>query len=167
MKSGIALRASLMGPALSLLAAAPVSAGTSTSQFRITLTIQAECKLTVANDIAFGTTGIIQSALSADGSFGAQCTNSTPYNIGLNAGAGTGATVAVRKMSAKAGGAVNYMLYRDAAATQIWGDTISTNTLSTIDKGAVQTFTVYGRVPAQAAPAAGNYSDTVQVVITY
>lgn len=160
MKPGIALRASLMSPALALLAAAPVSAGTSPSQFRVTLTIQAECKLTVANDIAFDT-------ISADGSIGEQCTNSTPYSIGLNAGAGTGATVNVRKMSATAGGAVNYMLYRDAAATQIWGNTISTNTIAATGAGAVQTFTVYGRVRAQTAPTAGSYSDTVQVVITY
>ncbi len=167
MKPGIALRASLMSPALALLAATPVSAGTSTSQFRVTLTIQAECKVTAANDIAFGTTGVIQSTISADGSIGAQCTNSTPYNIGLNAGAGAGATVSVRKMSATAGATVNYMLYRDAAATQIWGDVISTNTMAATGNGGVQTFTVYGRVPAQTTPAAGNYSDTVQVVITY
>lgn len=111
MRPGIAFRASLMSAALALLAAVPVSAGTSTSQFRVTLTIQAECKVTAANDIAFGTTGVIQSTISADGSIGAQCTNSTPYNIGLNAGAGSGATVNVRKMSATAGGTVNYMLF--------------------------------------------------------
>ena len=157
MTPGIALRASLMSPALALLAATPVSAGTSTSQFRVTLTIQAECKLTAANDIGFG----------ADESIGAPCVDGTPYSIGLNAGAGTGATVNVRKVSATGGGTMIYMLYRDAAATQIWGDTISANPLSTTGNGAVQTFTVYGRVPAQSTPAAGNYSHTIQVVITY
>lgn len=167
MKHGIALRASLMGPALSLLAAAPVAAGTSASQFRVTLTIQAQCKIIAANDVASDATGVIQSGIGADGSMGAQCANSTPYSIGLNAGAGSGATVTIRKMATTADGAVNYMLYRDAAATQIWGDTINTNTLAATGAGAVQTFTVYGRVPAQTTPAAGNYTDTVQVVITY
>jgi spore coat protein U-like protein len=142
-------------------------AGTSTSQVRVTLTVQAECKLTSTTDIAFGTAGVIQAAITGTGTIGVQCTNTTPYNIGLNVGAGTGATVAIRKMTSAAGGTIEYSLYRDAAFTQLWGDTIATNTLAATGNGAVQSFTINGRVPAQTTPAAGNYTDTVQVVVTY
>ena len=167
MKPGIALRASLMGPALSLLAAAPAAAGVSTGQFRVRLTIQTECKLAVANDVGFGATGDLPPATNDNELIGAQCAASAPYNVGLNAGAGSGATVAVRRMGATTGEAENYTLCRDAAATQIWGDTISSNTLPATSNGAVETFTVYGRAPARTTTPAGNFSDTVQVVITY
>ena len=96
-----------------------------------------------------------------------QCTNTTPYNVGLNAGAGPGATVTTRRMTSGAGAAVNYQLYRDSARTQIWGDTVSSNTAAGTGNGAVQTLSVYGVVPAQTTPAAGNYTDTVQVTVTY
>lgn len=150
-----------------MLAPIAAQAGTSTSQFKVTLTVQAECKLTSASDIAFGTTGVIQSALTSTGTIGVQCTNTTPYNIGLNAGAGAGATVTTRRMSASTGATIDYALYRDSGLTQVWGDTVNSNTLSGTGSGAVQTHTVYGRVPAQTTPAAGNYTDTVQVVVTY
>jgi len=167
MKQGIALRASLMGPALSLLAAAPAAAGASTGQFRVTLTIQAECKLKVANDVGFAAMGDFPSATNDNEFIGAQGAGRAPYNIGLNAGAGSGATVPVRRMATTVGEAENYTLFRDAAATQIWGDTISSNTLPANSNGAVETFTVYGRVPARTMTPAGHFSDTVQVVITY
>jgi spore coat protein U-like protein len=142
-------------------------AGTSTSQFKVTLTVQAECKLTSTTDVAFGNTGVIQSVLSATGAIGVQCTNTTPYNIGLNAGTGSGATAATRKLTSGAGATIDYSLYRDSAHTQVWGDSIGSNTLAGTGNGAVQSHTVYGRVPVQNTPAPGAYSDTVQVVVTY
>jgi spore coat protein U-like protein len=142
-------------------------AATATSQFQVTMTLQAECKLTSASDLSFGTSGVIQTAINATSAIGVQCTNTTPYNVGLNAGAGSGATVSLRKMTSASGATVNYQLFRDSARTQTWGDTISTNTASGTGNGAVQTLTVYGTVPAQTTPAAGSYTDTVQITVTY
>jgi spore coat protein U-like protein len=142
-------------------------AGTSTSQFKVTITVQADCKLTSTTDLAFGNTGVIQAAITSNAAIGVQCTNTTPYNLGLNAGAGAGATVAMRKMTSGAAALIDYSLYRDAAFTQPWGDTVASNTLGGTGNGAVQTLTVYGRVPIQNTPAPGNYSDTVQVVVTF
>lgn len=157
-----------IGVSIFLMLATPAAIpGTSTSQFKVTLTVQAECKLTSTTDIAFGTTGVIQSVLTATGTLGVQCTNTTPYSIGLNAGTGAGATVTARKMTAGAGATIDYSLFRDSAHTQVWGDALNSNTLSGTGNGAVQAYTVYGRVPVQTTPAAGNYSDTVQVTVTY
>lgn len=128
------LRAVALGGSVSLaamvLSASAASAQTSTSQLNVTLAIQAECKLTSITNVAFGTTGVIQAAITATGSIGVQCTNTTPYNVGLNAGSGTAATVTARKMTAGAGATVTYSLYRDTARTQVWGDTVGTNTVS-------------------------------------
>jgi spore coat protein U-like protein len=152
---------------LAMISVSPIYAATATSQFQVTMTLQAECKLTSASDLAFGTSGVIQAAVNATSAIGVQCTNTTPYNVGLGAGAGTGATVALRKMTSSGAATINYMLYRDTARTQVWGDQVGTNTASGTGNGAVQTLTVYGTVPAQTTPAAGSYTDTVQVTVTY
>ncbi|HEY0178451.1 MAG TPA: spore coat U domain-containing protein [Dokdonella sp.] len=153
--------------AAGLVASAPARAATATSQFRVTLTLQAECKLTSASDLAFGTDGVIDATITATSTIGVQCTNTTPYNIGLNAGTGAGATVTTRKMTAGTGATVNYQLFRDSARTQVWGDTVNSNTQAGTGTGVVQSYTVYGSVPVQTTPAAGAYSDTVQVTVTY
>jgi spore coat protein U-like protein len=157
----------LAAMAIFLPAAASAQSQVSTSQLKVTLAVQAECKLTSTTDLAFGTTGVIQTAVNATGTIGVQCTNTTPYNIGLNAGTGSGATVSARKMTSGSGSTITYDIYRDTARTQVWGDTVNSNTLAGTGNGAVQTHTVYGRVPAQATPAPGSYSDTVTVTVTY
>lgn len=45
--------------------------------------------------------------------------------------------------------------------------TIGTDTLAGTGNGNVQNLTVYGRVPPQATPAAGVYTDTVAITVTY
>jgi len=141
-------------------------AATATSSFQVTLTIQAECKLTSASTLAFGTSGVLVAAINGTSIIDVQCTNTTPYNIGLDAGTGAGATVAARKMTSSAN-TVTYGLYRDAAFTQVWGDTVATNTAAGTGNGAVQPYTVHGQIAAQTTPAAGSYADTVLVTITY
>lgn len=152
---------------LQSVAPSAAPAATSTGQMQVTLTLQAECRLTSASTLAFGTSGVIQSAISATGTIGVQCTNTTPYNVGLGAGAGAGATVTVRKMTAGSGATVNYELFRDSGHTLVWGETVSSNTASGTGNGNVQNLAVYGVVPAQTTPAAGAYTDTVQVTVTY
>lgn len=153
--------------ALASIAIADPAAAQQSTQFQVSMTIQAECRLTSASDLAFGNTGVIQTAITSTSPIGVQCTNTTPYNIGLNAGAGTGATVATRRMTSGSGATVVYELFRDPARSQIWGNTAGTDTLAGIGNGAVQSLTVYGRVPPQTTPAAGSYTDTVQVTVTY
>jgi spore coat protein U-like protein len=44
---------------------------------------------------------------------------------------------------------------------------VSSDAVAATGNGSAQSFTVYGRVPPQAAPAPGNYSDTITVTVTY
>src|SRR3954467_647146 len=60
-----------------------------------------------ASTLNFGTQGGPTLVPLQTSTIQVQCTNATPYNIGLNAGTGTGATVNTRKMSS-GGGAVRY-----------------------------------------------------------
>jgi spore coat protein U-like protein len=143
------------------------NAATATGQFNVTITIQSNCVVVSATDLAFGTQGVISANIDAQSTISVQCTNTTPYNIGINAGNGAGATVAARKMTGPAAATVTYSAYRDAARTLVWGQTIGTDTEAATGNGSAQPITVFGRVPPQTTPAAGAYTDTLTVTVTF
>lgn len=154
--------------AISMIAAAPPTmAATATPNMTVRITIQAQCLIQSANDLDFGTNGVIAANIDQATTIGVQCTSGQTYNIGLSAGAGSGATTAVRVMTGPSNATINYGIYRDAARTQTWGITIGTDTVTGTGNGAVQNINVYGRVPPQTTPAAGVYTDTVAVTVTY
>jgi spore coat protein U-like protein len=150
---------------LLLLSASPSLAATTTTTFNVSLTITASCTVS-ATAMAFGSTGVIAANIDNTSTVTVTCTNTTAYNVGLDAGTGSGATVAVRKMTA-GGATVNYSLYQNAGRTTVWGNTIGTDTVTGTGNGSAQALTVYGRVPSQTTPAPGAYSDTITVTVTY
>ncbi len=149
------------------LFAPATSAQTATGSFNVRITIQAECRVNSATDMNFGTAGVIAANIDQQSAISVQCTNGTPYNVGLNAGTGTGATVSNRLMTGPAGATVAYNLYRNTARTLEWGTTVGTNTLAGTGNGAVQTIPVFGRVAPQTTPAPGVYTDTITITVTF
>jgi spore coat protein U-like protein len=119
-----------------------------------------------ASNINFGTIAALTANVDATGTVTVQCTQTTSYNVGLNAGTGSGATVTTRKMTAGAN-TVNYSLYRNSSRTQVWGTTIGTNTVAGTGSGGNQNLTAYGRIPVQATPPPATYNDTITVTVTY
>lgn len=145
-----------------------VSAQTTSAQFTVQITIAAACQVNSASNMDFGSHGVLSTNTDATSLITVQCTNSTPFNLALNAGSGgSGATVTNRLMTGTGGATVGYSLYRTAARDTVWGTTVGTNTLAGTGTGAAQQFTVYGRVPPQTTPAPGAYTDTVTATITY
>jgi spore coat protein U-like protein len=114
----------------------------------------------------FDPSGVLATAINQTSTLQIQCTNTTPYNIGLNAGTATGATVTSRKMTSGSN-TISYSLFSNPGMTTNWGETVGTDTVASTGTGATQSFTVYGQVPAQSTPAPGSYSDTVTVTVTY
>ena len=141
-------------------------ASVATGTLSVSMTIQASCTLASTSPVAFGTQGVLTANTDATGSLAVQCTNTTPYTVALDAGGGTGATTALRKLTSGAV-TVSYALYRDSSRTLTWGNTQGTDTVAGTGNGSNQTLTVYGRVPSQASPTPGAYADTVNVTITY
>ena len=141
-------------------------AATATTSFQVQLTIQAQCLINSASTLNFGTQGVLSANVDQTSAIQVQCTNTTPYNIGLDAGTGAGATVTTRKLTG-GGATINYSLYSDSARTSVWGNTIGTNTVASTGTGAAQSFTVYGRIPSQTTPAPATYTDTITVTVTY
>jgi spore coat protein U-like protein len=142
------------------------SASSTTSTFTTQIAIAAACTINSASTLNFGSQGVLIANVDQTSTLQVQCTNTTPYNIGLDTGTGAGATVAVRKMTS-GGNTVSYSLYSDSGRATLWGNTVGTDTVAAIGSGASQSYTVYGRVTAQATPAPGTYSDTVTVTVTY
>ena len=165
------MRTSLLARALYLAISAffagPALAQTATTQFNVQITINAECQINSAADLNFGASGVIDTAVEATSAIAVQCTNGTPYNIGLNAGQGAGATVAARLMTGPNSETVTYSLYTDAGHATVWGNTIGTDTVTGSGTGSEQSYTVFGQVPTQATPTPGAYNDVITVTLTY
>lgn len=140
---------------------------TTTTTFTVQVTITASCVINSASTLNFGgSQGVLGANVDQTSTIQVQCTNTTPYNIGLNAGTATGATVTTRKMTSGAN-TVSYSLYSDSGRTTNWGNTVGTDTVSATGSGAAQSFTVYGRIPPQSTPAPATYTDTITVTVTY
>ena len=107
--------------------------------------------------------------LDANGTINVTCTLSAGFDIGLNQGTGSGATVTTRKMTRTIGGTetLNYTLYQDSNHTTIWGNTVGVDTVHGTGTGIVAPFTIYGRVPASQTVPAAVYNDTITVTVTY
>lgn len=151
----------------SLAITSPALAATATATFNVTMTITSQCQVTNHTNLNFGSAGVLATAVDQTNTLDITCTNTTPYTIGLDVGAH--ASGAQRRML---GGTTNseyilYNLYSDAGRTTPWGNA-SGSWVSATGNGSAQSYTVYGRVPAQASPSPGtNYNDTVTVTVTY
>ncbi len=165
LKARLCLKGALIGAGLLQLVSAS-QAGTATSTFTVQATVISSCTVNSASTLNFGSIGVLTAAVNQTSTLAVQCTNTSPYNIGLSAGTGTGATVANRLMTSGTA-TVGYTLYSNAAMTTVWGTTVGTNTVAATGNGASQTYTVYGQVPAQTTPAPGTYTDTITVTISY
>jgi len=153
--------------AATLLAGGAAQAQTTVSStLNVTITIGAACNIGNITPVDFGTRGVLDTQVDAQGSIDVSCTGGTTFNIGLDGGSGT--VIATRRMVNQTGlQTVSYQLFREAARTSVWGNTIGSDTVPGTGNGASQTFPVYGRVPAQPGFGTGTFSDSVQVTVTY
>lgn len=160
----------IAGGALTLLAGAvagsltPATAATTTSNIAVSMTIQATCNVSTA-DMAFGTYQGAQ--LASTGSVTVICTNTTPYQIGIDSGQHAGTGNYAWRMAGPAGNFLSYQVFRDASHLQLWGGTQNVDTPSGTGTGNPQTFTAYGLIAGGQGPMPGGYGDTINLIIYY
>ena len=148
-----------------------VLAATSTpAAMLVTTTVLTSCSVT-ALPLAFGNySQTTSSDTTATSTVTAICSAGLPYHVRIDKGA-NGASVTARQMKGGTTNAlINYGLYRDAAHTQNWGVTDSTDTLDVSagsNTGLPNAITVYGLLPAGQTSAADAYTDTVNVTVSY
>lgn len=150
-------------PFASALAASP-----QTTQFDVTMQVVADCTITAAG-MDFGQAGLLTSAKSGQSNLTVTCTNTTPYNVGLDAGTGAGSSGTTRYLAGSKGGntdKVQFNLYRTQGAG-LWGNTQGSDTLAGTGNGEKQTLTVYGEIPVQNAPTPDSYKSTITASIYF
>ena len=152
--------------ALCMLLPGMAVASTATSTMAVSATVVSSCTVS-STPMAFGTYN--SAVLTSTATVTATCSNTTPYNVGLNAGTATSATVTTRGMfvSGTPGVVLNYGLYSNSSRTTNWGMTVGTDTVAGTGNGAAQPITVYGQIPANQLVAPGSYADTITATITY
>lgn len=147
-------------------------AATQTAQFQVRIIITESCDIqgVAASDIDFGTVARGTGApVDTQGNLQVNCTNGTPYTIGLDPGSNATSPTAGasnRRMGDGNSNFIPYGLYRDAARQNFWGNVAGSDTLTGTGTASAQSIPVYGRVPSTDAPS-GNYSDTIVATIGY
>lgn len=146
---------------------ASMAAQTVRFPFVVNATVINNCNITTT-PLSFGSTTVLNSAVTSSTSISVQCTNGDAYEVALDGGTTSG-TVASRQMvGASSGGKVSYQLYLDSAHATPWGDgTNSTSMAAGTGSGSAQALTVYGRVPVQSVPTPDSYSDTVKATVYF
>jgi len=150
--------------------------GTATASAAFSFTATANvlplCGSYVTTDMNFGNvTGGIPANIDQTATVTLTCLKNTAYQVSLDNGQNNPAATSTRRMSTTIGGSryyLGYELYRDAARSQRWGNTLTVDTASGTGTGTAQQLTIYGRVPPMTGqPPAGTYNDRITVTITY
>jgi len=150
-----------------LLGSSGVHATTTTTTFQARVTIAATCSIGGTTTLDFGSPGLLAANVDQTSTIQITCSDTTPYNIGLDKGT-NGASVTARLMKGgPSNETIQYSLYSDSGRTTNWGNTVPTDTVSSAGIGSSQSFTVYGRIPPQTTPTPGTYTDTITVTVTY
>lgn len=159
------MRAKSLLPIFGILAFTDANAASGTTSMAVSAIVHDVCAV-AATPVAFGNyESGSSSVVNARGQVNVSCTVGTAYTVGLSGG--TSANTAQRELSNGANGSLDYNLYQDAAYSVVWGDSAGVNTVSGTYTTAQQPLEVYGRISGGQAAAAGSYSDTITVTITY
>jgi spore coat protein U domain-containing protein, fimbrial subunit CupE1/2/3/6 len=141
-------------------------AATTGTTFQVSATVGNSCSATASN-LSFGAYDPLSILPNdATSTITVQCTLLTTYDVGMDAGTGSGASVSTRKMT-KSSETLSYSLYRDATRLLVWGNTVSSDTVQGVGTGLSVPYTVYGRIPAGQNVSPGTYTDTISVTINF
>lgn len=164
-----------------LLAAASLTANAApnpaTADFKVKLTVNSICTVkTGTADILLGNVDAGTAALAANIKTGntvltVNCSKGTAYNIGLKSatlGATDTGTGSMKGPGAAGTETVGYKLTKDAAGLSAWGNAGMDRVSGTGALYATNIVnTVYATVTTSADVAPGDYTDTVNVQVTY
>lgn len=150
------------------IAGGAASAATTTGTIGVSGTVVGGCTM-AATPMSFGTAiaSPVTANVDTQSTLTVRCTNGTVFYVAMNAGSGTGATVAQRKISGP-GGSINYLLHMNPTRTVLWGDgTLGTFIGTATSTGAAANYGIYGRIPPGQAPNPGTYTDVVTITLTF
>lgn len=139
----------------------------------VSMTLPAFCAIDSAGNLGFGTyTPSSGTPLDVSSIIQMRCTKTTPYTIALSAGGAGGFSPRKMTNTGPYADQLNYNLYTTNAYAAIWGDgTGGTSTVAGAGAGllaaAAINSSVFGRLFTGQDMAAGTYSDTITVTVSY
>jgi spore coat protein U-like protein len=116
------------------------------------------CTLSITSPLNFGT--YTRTQIRSTTPYKVTCTGA--WNIPLDAGTGVGATETQRYLTGPNGVELAYEIYRDAAYSQNWGNTTTTEETGTGNFNG----TIYAQLNANQSAPSGTYTDTVNSATT-
>jgi spore coat protein U-like protein len=153
-----------------LVAGQGVQAAAASGPMTVTATVLASC-VVGASALAFPSAtsaAIAAGNVDAVGNVTVNCTSGSGYTVSLDAGSGTGGTLASRKMGAGGNQLLAYSIYTTANHTTVWGDgTSGSGTIGGTGNGLNQSIFAYGRIFGGQIVTAANYADIVNVTVRY
>lgn len=155
------------------IAAVPARAATTTTTFTVSTTVVNACTINSAGNLAFPNYDPASAtATTGTSTININCTKNDAYTMALDYGI-HGGSAANRVMQDAGTDTLNYNLYTDAAMTLVWnsscgvGNNCDSGTGAGPGAGNAQAYTVYGKIAAGQNVAAGSYSDTITVTVTF
>jgi spore coat protein U-like protein len=139
----------------------------STTTFGVSATVEAACSVT-ATPLAFGSFSAFAGVTDSTSTVSVTCSNTTPYDVGLDAGVGVGADTTNRLLTHDdTTSTLAYALYSNPGRSVNWGDEVATDTVAGTGDGTTQQHTVFGRIANPTLAKVGAFADTITVTVTY
>jgi spore coat protein U-like protein len=128
----------------------------------VTTNYENSCNLISASDLNFGQMNDLSRAVTSSTTVALSCPLNTSWKVNLDQGMNyDGVTRRMRKGTDY----IAYELYRDAQYNQLWNNSGASQ--GTGNNG-TQTISIYGKAgPSSTAVPAGEYQDTITVILTY
>ena len=155
------------------LSATSVQAGSATSAFRVTATVDPACTIQTT-PLTFGHYNALTkhsaAPLDVNGTVTITCSKGMITRIALDPGRyaahAVGTTRAMKLLSGE--DYLNYELYQDVVRTTLWGSTGETLFVPPVAPDTKpRTFFVFGRIPPGQTIATGDYADTVVAIVNF
>lgn len=156
------------------LTAVNAQASQATGSFTVSLTVSSTCQVntTGASNITFPGVTAGTTPASASGVFSVNCSNGTPYNVGLAPSSGNTDGTGVLSSGATT---IAYGLFQDASTSTVWGNTATASSVGNGEAGTgagmavgnAHAFTVYSKVTGSTDVPPNTYTDTVAINVNY
>jgi spore coat protein U-like protein len=159
--------------------ASTASANTTTGTFTVSLTVNKACTVTTSasSNIAFSAVNAGGTATSGNGSFSVNCSNGTPFYVGL-APQNVASTTGAGTMKGSIGGnnsTVTYQLYQNSGLSNVWGNTATSTSAGNglggtgggMSASKAVSETVYAAVTGSTDVTPDTYSDTVTINVNF
>ena len=133
----------------------------------LAIPVNAQCSATALGVDFGGYDPFSGAAVDSTGTVTVSCDIINTYSIALSTG-GSGSYTPRTLFNGSY--TLDYNLFVDSALSTIWGDGTGGTSTSSGSIGLLllpNDHTIYGRIPGGQNPAAGSYSDTITVTVTY